>query len=66
MMTTAIGMNLNGDPIVDERMLPASILAIGAGHVNPPKANDPGLIYDIHPDDGIYLLMRGWGTLKTN
>ncbi|KAG9141736.1 hypothetical protein Leryth_018116 [Lithospermum erythrorhizon] len=56
MMTTAIGMNLNGDPIVDERMLPASILAIGAGHVNPPKANDPGLIYDIHPDDYIYYL----------
>ncbi|KAG9145555.1 hypothetical protein Leryth_026610, partial [Lithospermum erythrorhizon] len=58
MMTTAIVVNLNGDPIVDEKMLPANVHAIGAGHVNPPKANDPGLVYDIHPDDYIHYLSQ--------
>ncbi|GAA0165890.1 serine protease [Lithospermum erythrorhizon] len=56
MMTTAIVVNLNEDPILDEKMLPANVHAIGAGHVNPPKANDPGLVYDIHPDDYIHYL----------
>ncbi|XP_055819651.1 subtilisin-like protease [Solanum dulcamara] len=45
-MTTANTVNLANDPILDERLLPANIFAIGAGHVNPSKANDPGLIYD--------------------
>ncbi|XP_009760953.1 subtilisin-like protease [Nicotiana sylvestris] len=45
-MTTANIVNLANDPILDERLLPANIFAVGAGHVNPSKANDPGLVYD--------------------
>ncbi|XP_055821083.1 subtilisin-like protease [Solanum dulcamara] len=45
-MTTANTVNLDNNPILDERLLPANTFAIGAGHVNPSRANDPGLIYD--------------------
>nr|XP_043633224.1 subtilisin-like protease [Erigeron canadensis] len=55
-MTTASQVNQDGKPIVDEKDLPADIFAIGAGHVNPTKANDPGLIFDIQPDDYIPYL----------
>ncbi|XP_059290219.1 subtilisin-like protease [Lycium ferocissimum] len=48
-MTTADQSNRNGQPILDERKLPADVFAIGAGHVNPAKASNPGLIYDIQP-----------------
>uniref|UniRef100_A0A0V0HDN0 Putative ovule protein n=1 Tax=Solanum chacoense TaxID=4108 RepID=A0A0V0HDN0_SOLCH len=44
-MTTANTLNLANVPILDERLLPADIFSIGAGHVNPSRANDPGLIY---------------------
>ncbi|GLT78310.1 hypothetical protein SLA2020_498500 [Shorea laevis] len=55
-MTTADLVNLGGSPIVDQTNLPADIFATGAGHVNPSRANDPGLIYDIQPDDYIPYL----------
>ncbi|PHT39612.1 hypothetical protein CQW23_18466 [Capsicum baccatum] len=45
-MTSANTVNLANNPMLDERLLPASIFAVGAGHVNPSRANDPGLIYD--------------------
>ncbi|CBI34782.3 unnamed protein product, partial [Vitis vinifera] len=42
-------------------LLPADIFATGAGHVNPSRANDPGLVYDIEPDDYIpYLCGLGY------
>ncbi|CAN4075958.1 unnamed protein product [Withania somnifera] len=50
-MTTANTVNLANNPILDERLLPANIFAIGAGHVNPSSANDPGLVYDTEFDD---------------
>ncbi|KAL3649839.1 hypothetical protein CASFOL_006242 [Castilleja foliolosa] len=50
-MTTATQVNLNKDPILDERHLPADIFAVGAGHVNPSSAMDPGLVYDISSRD---------------
>ncbi|CAI9764701.1 unnamed protein product [Fraxinus pennsylvanica] len=56
MMTTAHIVNLNNAPIEDERFLPVDIFAVGSGHVNPSKANDPGLIYDIEPGDYIPYL----------
>ncbi|KAL5817724.1 hypothetical protein ACOSQ3_026102 [Xanthoceras sorbifolium] len=55
-MTSADIVNLEGKPIVEQRLLPADVFAVGAGHVNPSKANDPGLIYDIQPDDYIPYL----------
>ncbi|KAH7512675.1 subtilisin-like protease 3 [Ziziphus jujuba] len=55
-MTTADVVNHHGKPIVDEKLYPADVFAIGAGHVNPSKANDPGLVYDIQPDDYIPYL----------
>ncbi|KAM1024749.1 hypothetical protein ACFX15_037311 [Malus domestica] len=55
-MTTADVHNLGGKSIVDQTLRPADIFAIGAGHVNPTKANDPGLIYDTQPNDYIRYL----------
>ncbi|KAK6158069.1 hypothetical protein DH2020_005383 [Rehmannia glutinosa] len=55
-MTTATQINLNQDPILDQRHLPADIFAIGAGHVNPSMAMDPGLVYDIPSRDYISYL----------
>ncbi|KAL4572308.1 hypothetical protein LXL04_019080 [Taraxacum kok-saghyz] len=63
MMTTTIRVSLYGKPIVDERDLPANMFATGAGHVDPSKANDPGLVFDIQPDDYIpYLCGLGYTT----
>ncbi|KAK9068054.1 hypothetical protein SSX86_012165 [Deinandra increscens subsp. villosa] len=60
-MTTAGRVSLSGKPIEDERELRANIFAIGSGHVNPSKANDPGLIFDIQPNDYIpYLCGLGY------
>ncbi|ONI06852.1 hypothetical protein PRUPE_5G085400 [Prunus persica] len=55
-MTSANVLNLAGLPIVDQRLNLADVYAIGAGHVNPTKANDPGLIYDTQPMDYIPYL----------
>ncbi|PHT92544.1 hypothetical protein T459_00426 [Capsicum annuum] len=51
MMTTADTLNLANSPILDERLRRANVYAIGAGHVNPSRANDPGLIYDTPFED---------------
>ncbi|KAL7160255.1 hypothetical protein ABFS83_01G081500 [Erythranthe nasuta] len=60
-MTTAGQLNLEGGPIEDERHLPADVFALGAGHVNPSSANDPGLVYDLQPEDYIpYLCGLGY------
>ncbi|TMW81025.1 hypothetical protein EJD97_012665, partial [Solanum chilense] len=42
-MTTADVLNLGSNLIEDETYLPADVFATGAGHVNPSKANAPGL-----------------------
>ncbi|XP_060207190.1 subtilisin-like protease [Lycium barbarum] len=55
-MTTADVLNLGSNLIEDEMYLPADVFATGAGHVNPSKANDPGLIYDIEPSDYVPYL----------
>ncbi|KAL7123188.1 hypothetical protein ACP275_01G089600 [Erythranthe tilingii] len=55
-MTTADVVNLAHNPIEDERFVKAGIFATGSGHVNPSRANDPGLVYDIQPEDYIPYL----------
>ncbi|XP_055803540.1 subtilisin-like protease [Solanum dulcamara] len=55
-MTTADIVNLEKDPIEDERLKPANLFTIGSGNVNPSRASDPGLIYDIHPEDYVPYL----------
>ncbi|KAL4186413.1 hypothetical protein AMTRI_Chr09g14010 [Amborella trichopoda] len=47
MMTTADVLDNKEKPIRDYTLKPASVFAMGAGHVNPRKATNPGLVYDI-------------------
>ncbi|KAF2292678.1 hypothetical protein GH714_026669 [Hevea brasiliensis] len=49
-MTTADVTDHSGNPIMDGKK-PAEVFAIGSGHVNPERAVNPGLIYDIKPED---------------
>ncbi|XP_030467685.1 subtilisin-like protease 1 [Syzygium oleosum] len=55
-MTTAATSNMAHHPIVDQMLHLADIFATSAGHVNPSKAVDPGLIYDFGPQDYIAYL----------
>uniref|UniRef100_A0A6V7QYQ7 Uncharacterized protein n=1 Tax=Ananas comosus var. bracteatus TaxID=296719 RepID=A0A6V7QYQ7_ANACO len=55
-MTTATLIGNDNKPIVDETSGPADLFGIGAGHVNPSKANNPGLIYDIKFEDYVRYL----------
>ncbi|MQM02383.1 hypothetical protein Taro_035148 [Colocasia esculenta] len=57
-ITTAEVLDREGKPIMNEKLQPASLFAMGAGHVNPAGAEDPGLVYDIQPDDYIAYLCR--------
>ncbi|KAI5680487.1 hypothetical protein M9H77_01714 [Catharanthus roseus] len=57
LMTTTYTYDLEGKPLKDEKSYnDSSIWAMGAGHVNPEKAQDPGLVYDISVDDYINFL----------
>ncbi|KAF7818477.1 subtilisin-like protease SBT1.2 [Senna tora] len=49
-MTTSQVSDHTGRPILDGDKA-AGVFAMGAGHVNPERAINPGLIYDIKPDD---------------
>ncbi|KAF5734851.1 hypothetical protein HS088_TW15G00346 [Tripterygium wilfordii] len=55
-ITTAYTTNRGNNPITDENQVDANIFDIGAGHVDPSRANDPGLIYDIQTHDYISYL----------
>ncbi|KAL7599360.1 subtilisin-like protease SBT1.2 [Lactuca sativa] len=55
LMTTGDTTDHYGKPIMDGNK-PAGILAMGSGHVNPERAIQPGLIYDISPNDYIIHL----------
>jgi subtilisin family serine protease len=55
-MTTADVTDRSGTPILDEQNTAADLFAVGSGHVNPGKAVDPGLVFDITPEDYIGYL----------
>ncbi|KAJ0976885.1 hypothetical protein J5N97_012359 [Dioscorea zingiberensis] len=57
MMTTADITDNTGSPIIDmNSRATGSPLDYGAGHINPNKAMDPGLVYDITVQDYIDFL----------
>uniref|UniRef100_A0A5B7AQH6 Putative subtilisin-like protease n=1 Tax=Davidia involucrata TaxID=16924 RepID=A0A5B7AQH6_DAVIN len=58
MMTTSDSIDSTFNPIQDigNNNRPADPLAIGAGHINPNKALDPGLVYDVKLEDYVNLL----------
>ncbi|XVF79949.1 hypothetical protein PTKIN_Ptkin15bG0031200 [Pterospermum kingtungense] len=57
LMTTAYVIDNKGGPILDRATnSPSTPFAFGSGHVDPDRAADPGLIYDITPKDYIYYL----------
>ncbi|KAK6239934.1 hypothetical protein QUC31_005403 [Theobroma cacao] len=57
LMTTAYVTDNKGSPILDVAFSSsATPFALGSGHVDPERASDPGLIYDISPKDYIYYL----------
>ncbi|CAI0457728.1 unnamed protein product [Linum tenue] len=59
MMTTADALDNTGQPIRDLANwshTPATGLEMGAGQVNPTKALDPGLVYDLNTSDYVSLL----------
>ncbi|KAM0935305.1 putative tripeptidyl-peptidase II [Dioscorea sansibarensis] len=61
MMTSADIIGNDGNPIADYTLEVADYFAIGAGHVNPSKANVPGFVYDIDPASYIpYLCGLGY------
>lgn len=60
-MTSSDKLDRNGRPIADESSNAADYFAVGAGQVNPTKANDPGLIYELKSGDYIsYLCGLGY------
>ncbi|KAJ3680493.1 hypothetical protein LUZ60_016771 [Juncus effusus] len=61
-MTTAYTTNQEGNPISDQLThIPATPYDMGSGHVDPSKAMDPGLVYDLTPEDYIpYLCSLGY------
>ncbi|OMP00483.1 hypothetical protein COLO4_12648 [Corchorus olitorius] len=58
LMTTAYTIDNRGKPIGDLAVhgSKATPFAMGSGHVDPVKASDPGLIYDITAEDYLHYL----------
>uniref|UniRef100_J3LVS0 Subtilisin-like protease n=1 Tax=Oryza brachyantha TaxID=4533 RepID=J3LVS0_ORYBR len=68
LMTTADVTHPDGTPVIDESTgQPASHFAMGAGLVNPTKALDPGLVYDLTAEDLIpYICGLGYNDSFVN
>ncbi|PHT60495.1 hypothetical protein CQW23_02858 [Capsicum baccatum] len=56
MMTTANHLDSTQKPIREDDNMVATPLDMGAGHVDPNKALDPGLLYDATPQDYVNLI----------
>ncbi|RLN30520.1 hypothetical protein C2845_PM05G23360 [Panicum miliaceum] len=65
-MTSSSAVDNEGNQIMDEEHQTASSYAVGAGHVVPAKAVDPGLVYDIGVRDyaGYICKLLGEAALK--
>uniref|UniRef100_M8BJN6 Subtilisin-like protease n=1 Tax=Aegilops tauschii TaxID=37682 RepID=M8BJN6_AEGTA len=62
LMTSSDPADKAGVPVKDEQYRRASFFTMGAGYVNPSRAVDPGLVYDLSPNDYIpYLCGLGYG-----
>ncbi|GLJ35485.1 hypothetical protein SUGI_0713590 [Cryptomeria japonica] len=60
LMTTASTLDNRKQPIKDALTLRAADpFAVGAGHVNPRAALEPGLVYDLRPQDYVNYLCGG-------
>ncbi|XP_042520488.1 subtilisin-like protease SBT5.4 [Macadamia integrifolia] len=55
-MTTASTRDNKMEPILNERKTRATPFNYGAGHVRPNSAMDPGLVYDLTPNDYLNFL----------
>ncbi|KAF0892389.1 hypothetical protein E2562_015462 [Oryza meyeriana var. granulata] len=68
LMTTADVTHPDGTPVIDESTgKPASHFAMGAGLVNPTKALDPGLVYDLTAEDLVpYICGLGYNDSFVN
>ncbi|KAJ3675176.1 hypothetical protein LUZ60_004218 [Juncus effusus] len=56
-MTTAYVLDRSGKSIITNvNDHPADFFSLGAGHVDPKKAMDPGLVYDMKPEEYIPFL----------
>nr|KYP52419.1 Subtilisin-like protease [Cajanus cajan] len=57
LMTTAYSTYANGEKLIDSATdLPSTPFDIGAGHVDPVAALNPGLVYDLTPHDYLNFL----------
>ena len=56
LMTTASPLDNTQKPIIDVAQFETPGLDIGAGHIEPNKAVDPGLVYDATAEDYVKLL----------
>ncbi|KAK4441060.1 Subtilisin-like protease SBT3.18 [Sesamum alatum] len=57
LMTTAYTKDINGDDIsVEATTKPSDPFDVGAGHINPVQAFDPGLVYDMTTRDYVLFL----------
>ncbi|XP_047081192.1 subtilisin-like protease SBT5.3 [Lolium rigidum] len=67
MMTTAIDVDNMGHPILNSSLASAGPFSYGAGHVWPSRSMNPGLVYDLGPDDylGFLCALRYNATVMT-
>ncbi|KAJ7963501.1 Subtilisin-like protease [Quillaja saponaria] len=60
-MTTARTRDDSKNPMLDSSLYKATPFAYGAGHVQPNRAADPGLVYDLNTTDYLnFLCARGY------